>query len=737
MKKNRPVTQGTLPLMPSVAPKTMPVVAAEMPPHTSTEHSVQERMHSLARQLHEHGVRYHTHDAPIISDAEYDALFTELQSLEEQHPHLRSPNSPTSRVGGQVLDWLEKATHRQRMYGLDNVFGADEWHDWVQKMLKALPEAENVFWCDPKLDGLALELVYEYGELVMALTRGDGTQGEVVTQAVRTIKNIPLHLHAHSGARHEASYASLPRLEVRGEVVMFKEDFAALNAAQEAAKKKLFANPRNAAAGAVRQLDTAVTASRPLRFFAYGVGEVDWGSASPWQQHSELMDALAHLGFSTPPQGQVCTSAAAVLEYAERVQHLRAEFPMEIDGAVIKQNTLAAQEALGFTARAPRFAVAYKFPALQVHTKLLDIEIQVGRTGVLTPVAVLEPVPVSGVLVSRATLHNEDEIQAKDVRIGDTVVVQRAGDVIPEVVGPLLELRPAHVAPFDFPHTCPACQEPATREEGEAAWRCSNVACPAMRRQSIKHFVSKAGLDIQGIGHKWIEQLVDAGRVRTVVDLFTLRVNELLLFDRMGEVLAEKFVDAFAKAKYEATLPRFISALGIRHVGEQTARTLGRHFADMSALAAASTEELTALPDIGPEVASSIKAFFHSEANNHILLQLKDLGLDPQGKDAQSAHAHTPLSGKKLLFTGTLSMSRAKAAALAADAGAEVMGSMSKKLDFLVVGASPGSKLVKAQSWGIAVLEEEAFLELCTQEDVQNTNDSAHNDDIHNEEKKA
>ncbi len=702
MKKTQ---QVTLPFM------ATPVSSAQ-PASAPAEGVAEKRMRHLAQELHAHSLRYHTYDAPIISDAKYDRLFKELQELEEHYPHLREANSPSSRVGGEILDWLPKAKHRQRMYGLDNVFGAEEWHDWVQKMQKELPEAENIFWCDPKLDGLALELIYEYGALTMALTRGDGTDGEVVTQAVRTIKNVPLRL----SSEEHMPYASLPRLEVRGEVVMFKEDFVALNVTQEAANKKLFANPRNAAAGAVRQLDTAVTASRPLRFFAYGVGDIEWGEAAPWQTHDTLMDALTRLGFDTPPKGRLCESAAAVLEYAAHVQNNRAEFPMEIDGAVIKQNNLAAQEALGFTARAPRFAVAYKFPAIQVQTQLLAIEIQVGRTGVLTPVAVLEPVAVSGVLVSRATLHNEDEIQTKDVRVGDTVVVQRAGDVIPEVVGPILELRPETALPFDFPHVCPACHEPAAREEGEAAWRCNNVACPAMRRQSIKHFVSKAGLDIQGIGQKWIEQLVDAGRVRTAVDLFTLRTDELLLFDRMGEVLAEKFVDAFAKAKYEATLVRFISALGIRHVGEQTARTLGRHFANMGALAAASQEELMKLPDIGPEVALSIQAFFHNETNTRILQQLKELGLDPQSEGAHTAHAQTPLSGKKVLFTGTLSMSRAKATALASEAGAEVMGSMSKKLDFLIVGQSPGSKLAKAQSWGIEVLEEDTFLSLCTQE---------------------
>ncbi len=674
------------------------------------EHDPQTRIHELSQTLHKHNTQYHTFGDPIISDAEYDALFKELQELEHQYPHLCHPNSPTSRIGGHVLDGLEKARHRQRMYGLDNVFDAEEWYDWVKKMQKTLPEAETIFWCDPKLDGLALELVYEYGELSMALTRGDGEEGEVVTQAVRTIKNIPLKL-----LPHPSRFSRLSRLEIRGEVVILKTDFAALNAAQEAAGRKLFANPRNAAAGAVRQLDISIAASRPLRFFAYGVGEVDWANENPWQQHSELMNDLQQLGFATPTNGRICPSAEDVLAYAEDVRQRRNTFPMEIDGLVIKQNKLAAQEALGFTARAPRFAVAYKLPAEQVYTRLVDIEIQVGRTGVLTPVAVLEPVSVGGVLVSRATLHNENEIHAKDVRIGDTVIIQRAGDVIPEVLRPLLEMRPPEATPFIFPHTCPACHEAATREEGEAAWRCNNVSCPAMRKQAIKHFVSKAGLDIRGIGQKWIDQLVDAQRVRTVADLFTLRVADLLTFDRMGEVLAHKFVEAFARAKQEATLPRLISALGIRHVGEQTARTLGNHYADMHALATTACtaqEELLSLPDIGPEVAASISTFFQSETNTRLLLELQALGLDPKGEHNTPASTDAPLFGKKLLFTGTLSMSRAVATQRATEAGAQVMNSMSKKLDYLVAGDAPGSKLAKATAWGIEILDEEAFVRL-------------------------
>lgn len=727
------------------------------------------RAHELAALIEHHNHAYHTLDAPEIDDATFDTLFRELQNLECLYPELATPNSPTRRMGGKVLDSLPTQAHTLRMYGLDNVFSSVEWREFVQKMCRVLPEAPLTFWCDPKLDGLAMELVYNHGELTMALTRGDGEVGEVVTDAVRTIRNVPLRL------RGAGPFPST--LEVRGEVVMFKDDFSALNEQQARNKRKAFANPRNAAAGTVRQLDVSVVAHRPLRFLAYGVGAVVWPqeadmpvpavphlqktqpkpvpspvaapqqlfllavSAAPtppaangsqggpagassveqahaagnahsgprsWHYHHTLMAALQSYGFSIPPQGQVCESLQAVEDYVAAVGRTRADYPMEIDGVVIKQDHLEAQEVLGFTARAPRFAVAYKFPAEQARTLLEGIEIQVGRTGALTPVAVLSPVNVGGVVVSRATLHNEDEIQAKDVRVGDTVIVQRAGDVIPEVVGPVLEARPATAAPFVFPHTCPACGEPAHRETGEAAWRCTNLACAAMRMQVIKHFVSKAGLDIQGIGQKWIEQLVSAGRVTSPADLFTLRVDELLGFERMGEVLAHKFVDAFAAARQQSTLPRLIAALGIRHVGEQTARVLAQNFADLDELSTASPEALTALSDVGPEVAGSIHAFFASESNRHMLQRCKELGLWPVRQSTVSAIA-LPLQGKKLLFTGTLGMSRSEAKKLAEQAGAEVMGAVSGKLDYLVVGEEAGSKLEKAQKLGITIVNEAEF----------------------------
>lgn len=677
------------------------------------EHVIK-RARFLAAELARHNHLYHTLDAPEISDDAYDALYNELAGLERRWPTLAGEQSPTAKVGGRLLEGLAKERHRQRMYGLDNVFSASGWRDFTERMRRAWDERLNgpmpsEFWCDPKLDGLAVELVYEHGELRKALTRGDGETGEVVTDAVRTMNSVPRIL--------AGTWTAPDLLEVRGEAVMFREDFARLNARQEALGLKTFANPRNAAAGSLRQLDLSVTETRPLRFLAYSLGAVEWGNCPPCLTQSELMARLTAWGFLTPPDGRLCAGAEQVEAYAEWVRANRTGFPMEIDGAVAKLDDLEAQEVLGFTARAPRFAVAFKFPAIQAQTVLRAIEIQVGRTGALTPVAVLDPVPVGGVMVSRATLHNEDEIHARDVRVGDTVIVQRAGDVIPEVVGPVLEKRPPGAHPFLFPHTCPACGQPVHREPGEAAWRCDNLACPARRLRAITHFVSKAGLDIQGVGEKWVEQLVAAGRVRSPADLFTLREEDLLGFERMGETLARKFLAALETARSTATLARFLCALGIRHVGEQTARLLAARFRDVDELAAAPTETLLELPDIGPEVAASIRYFFSTPANRIVLEQLRARGLWPvsPGTDASAPAAETrttPLTGKTILFTGTLPLPRARAQALAEAAGAIPVGGVSRKLDYLVAGEKPGSKLDKARALGITVLDGEGFRHL-------------------------
>lgn len=678
------------------------------------------RARFLATELARHNHLYHTLDAPEISDDAYDALYNELAELEHRWPGISGGDSPTTKVGAKLLDGLAKERHRQRMYGLDNVFSAEGWRDFAERMRRAWDEALNGplpldFWCDPKLDGLAVELVYENGRLVRALTRGDGETGEVVTEAVRTMASVPQVL-AREGAAPTL-------LEVRGEAVMFREDFDRLNARQEALGLKTFANPRNAAAGSLRQLDLSVTESRPLRFLAYSLGAAEWGACAPCLTQSGLMARLTAWGFLIPPDGRLCAGVEQVVEYAEWVRAHRTDFPMEIDGAVAKLDLLEAQRVLGFTARAPRFAVAFKFPAIQAETRLLAIEIQVGRTGALTPVAILEPVAVGGVMVSRATLHNEDEIHARDVRVGDTVIVQRAGDVIPEVVGPVFAKRPPGTEPFHFPHKCPACGEPVHREPDEAAWRCDNLACPARRLRAITHFVSKAGLDIQGVGEKWVEQLVQAGHVQSPADLFTLNVADLLKFDRMGETLARKFLAALDTARTTATLARLICALGIRHVGEQTARLLASRFRDLDELAAASTDALLELPDVGPEVAASIRYFFETPANRVVLERLRGLGLWPVSPAAEhakpAAKKETPLSGKTILFTGTIFLPRARAQALAEAAGAIPVSSVSKKLDYLVAGEKPGSKLAKAEALGITVLDGEGFRRLLAESGVE------------------
>jgi len=676
--------------------------------------TIQDRLRQLREQLHEHDYRYYVLDDPQIEDAAYDALFRELKALEAAHPEYDDPNSPTRRVGGTVLSAFVSKPHRLRMYSLDNAMSEAEWLDFVTRAANKLDKEgvpfERSFWVDPKFDGLALEILYEHGVYAGALTRGDGEVGEDVTENVRTVKNVPLDLRPH------AARAGLPvpaLLEVRGEMVMTRQDFYELNERQREQGGKIFANPRNAAAGSVRQLDSTVSASRPLTFFAYALGSQDWGAANPgWTTHSAAMHGLASLGLPVSPLGKV-VDQDGVYRAFEDFGKKRQDLPFEIDGMVVKVDSLALQEALGFTDRAPRFALALKFPAHEAETVLEKIEVQVGRTGVLTPVAILAPVSLAGVTVSRATLHNEDEIKAKDLRQGDTVVVRRAGDVIPEVVKVVPEKRPAEATAFDFPHTCPSCRSPAVRAPGEAAWRCVNLACPAMLRRSIAYFVSKSGLDIEGLGTKWVQTLIDKGMVHTPADLFTLSEADLVPLERMAEKSAANFVAAVEAARQNATLARLIAALGIRQVGTRTARTLAEHFRDLDALCAATAEELTALPDIGPEVAGSIREFCGSEANRELLERFKALGLWPVSDPRPVAASATPLAGKRFLFTGTLpGLPREKAQALVEAAGGKVVSSVSKKLDYLVAGADPGSKLAKALTLGVTVLAPEAFAAL-------------------------
>lgn len=676
--------------------------------------SVKERINYLTDEIDKHNYYYHTLDDPKIDDATYDAMWRELQELEKAWPALRKPWSPTLRVGGHLLESLAKKNHATPMYSLDNVFSMGEWYEFLERMGRFFEQTTHDslptdFWCDPKLDGLALELVYVDGVFTDALTRGDGMVGEVVTDACRTIATIPLKLKGEKVP---------PLFTVRGEAVMYKSDFQELNKNQTAKGQRTFANPRNAAAGTLRQLDISVVKSRKLTFLAYNIGKVEWGDEEPVTLHSDLIERLKSYGFLTPPGGILCTDDIAIEHYVQDVRDKRDEYPMEIDGCVIKLNNLNAQSALSFTARAPRFAVAFKFPASQVETKLLKIDIQVGRTGVLTPVAILEPVSVGGVIVQRATLHNADEIAEKDLREGDYVIVQRAGDVIPEIVRPVLKKRGAEVVTFRFPEICPACGSPVFKEVGQAYVRCEYVSCPAVRLRSLIHFVSKSGLDVPGFGEKLMEQLVSKGLVRLPSDLFKLKPKDLLDLDRMGEVLATKLVDALKTAREEATLEKLIAAIGIHHVGQQTARTLADNFEDLAEVGWASVSMLMQLPDVGPEVAQSIQNFFQTPANIAMLEQLYEQGLWPVNKHETDKHVESPLRGKTILFTGTLRIARGLAQKYAEELGAIPVTGVSKKLNYLVVGENPGSKLTKAKALGITTLDEKAFLTLLADQGI-------------------
>ncbi|GAB6057763.1 NAD-dependent DNA ligase LigA [Desulfonatronum parangueonense] len=667
------------------------------------------RIEQLVRLIRHHDHRYYVLDDPEISDTEYDALFRELQELEQRYPDLKDPDSPTQRVGGAPVAAFQPFAHSLPMYSLDNALSLEEWRDFLVRLERLVPKNDVQFWVDPKLDGLAVEVVYEQGRFVRAGTRGDGVIGEDVSENMRTVRNLPIRLHS-------ADFPIPERLEVRGEVIIFRSDFARLNLEQAEAGLKIFANPRNAAAGSVRQLDSRITARRPLRFFAYGVGQVQWvDGADRWTTQGQIMAGLKALGLALPEYARLCASPEEVEQQYAAVAALREDLDYEIDGVVAKLDRLEHQRQLGSTARAPRWALAWKFPAGQGTTRLLDIQVQVGRTGVLTPVALLEPVALSGVTVSRATLHNEDEIRSKDLRIGDLVVIQRAGDVIPEVVGPVLEERDGREQPFVFPSACPVCATTAVRLPGEAAWRCQNLACPALLRESLVHFVAKAGLDVEGLGRKWVETLADKGMVRTPADFFRLTEEDLLTLERMGPKLAQNIIQSIAKAREEAKLAPLIRALGIRHVGAQTARVLANHFPDLDVLGRADQTDLQRLPDIGPEVAASIHGFFANPDNQRILRELREQGVWPQAESSRLPEQATdsPFAGKRVLFTGTLpNISRTQAQKLVEQAGGTVAGSISKKVDYVVVGDDPGSKLAKARELGLTVLDGETFRQM-------------------------
>ncbi len=637
-----------------------------------------------------HGHRYYVLDDPEISDSEYDRLFRELVEIERTYPELCVPDSPTQRVGAAPSAAFRPVVHAQPMLSLGNVFSAQELAEFDRRVRDRLGAPEVHYVAEPKLDGLAVSIRYEDGGLVRAATRGDGVTGEDVTANVRTIRSCPLRLTGDS----------VPRvLEVRGEVYMPRAGFAQLNARQGERGEKLFANPRNAAAGSLRQLDPAISAQRPLRLFCYGVGEIA-GGPSPASQE-ELLEFLERLGLPVNPDRARVAGYEGCLRYYEDLARRRAELPYEIDGVVYKVDSVAAQRMLGELSRSPRWAIAHKFPAEQAITKVCAIEVQVGRTGALTPVAVLEPVGVGGVMVSHATLHNPEELARRDVRVGDFVSVRRAGDVIPEIVAVLIERRPADAVPFRFPTECPVCGSPVVREEGVIARCAGGLVCQAQRRQTVRHFASRRALDIEGLGDKLVEQLVDSGRVRTVADLYDLKPDELLRLERMGERSAAKIIEAIEKSR-RTTLARFLYALGIPLVGEATANALARHFGDLEGLMSADEAALTRVPDVGPVVAHAISAFFSEAHNRAVIDALRAAGVTWPSVERPSGGL---LSGKTVVLTGTLAeMTREQAQAALEGLGAKVASSVSKRTDYVIAGADPGHKVARARELGVPVL---------------------------------
>ncbi len=668
------------------------------------------RMEALRATILHHNRRYYQLDAPEISDAEYDSLMRELQTLETQFPALALPDSPTRRVGAPPLEKFGAVAHLTPMLSLANAFSDEEIREFDRRCRRFLGSEEPIrYIVEPKLDGLAVNLLYEHGALAVGSTRGDGAVGEDVTLNLRTISVIPLIIprRADNEGGADTTVPPVPeRLEVRGEVCMELNAFRNLNRRREEDGNPPFANPRNAAAGSLRQLDSRVTAKRPLTMFCYAIGVAE-GAA--FRTQGEVLQTLAAWGFTVNSQIQPAADIEECVQYYNRISTIREELPYEIDGIVIKVDDLALQERLGSVARSPRWAIACKFAAVQGQTLIEAIIVQVGRTGVLTPVAVMKPVRVGGVTVSRATLHNQDEIERKDIRIGDTVVIQRAGDVIPEVVEVIESLRTGAEKPFTMPERCPECGSHVVRLEGEVAQRCIGMACPAQIRERIAHFASRGALDIEGLGEKMVTNLVESRLIADPADLFFLTKEQLLTLERMADKSASNLLAAINRAK-TPSLDHLIYALGIRHVGEQTAKRLALAYSTLDALSAATAAELEKIRDIGPEVASSIAGFFREPANLAVIEKLKNAGLAPRPVIRPLA---APLAGKSFVFTGTLSrMSRSEAKTLVESLGGSVTGSITKTTDYVVAGEAAGSKLEKARRDGIAILDEEAFFAL-------------------------
>jgi len=665
----------------------------------SAPQSAKKKAEQLREEIRHHNYRYHVLDDPEIPDAEYDRLVRELQSVEAEFPGLITDDSPTQRVGAAPIEAFGTVEHRLPMLSLENAFSEDELRDFHRRVtdrLEMAVDAELEYAAEPKLDGAAVSLLYESGKLVRGATRGDGTRGEDITHNVRTIDAVPLRL---------IGQGQPALLEVRGEVFMPRAGFAAYN--EQALKRgdNLFVTPRNAAAGSLRQLDPRLTADRPLDIYVYSVGVIEDGTLP--QRHSDVLDRLQEWGFKVCPERAVVEGIDGCLDYYASIGARRDSLPYDIDGVVYKVNRLDFQRELGFVSKAPRWAIAHKFPAQEELTVVRAIEFQVGRTGAVTPVARLEPVFVGGVTVSNATLHNMDELHRKDVRVGDTVIVRRAGDVIPEVVKVVGNRRPKGTTPIKAPERCPVCDSAVTRESDEAVLRCTGgLYCAAQRAESLKHFVSRRALDIDGFGGKLVEQLVTIDRLKTPADIYNLMREELVSLERMGEKSADNLLAAIAASKY-TSLPRFLFALGIREVGEATAAQLASHFGNLAAIMAADEEGLKAVPDVGPVVAARIRAFFDEEHNRDVISRLIEAGVTwPEGEPVKPA-SDGALVGKVFVLTGTLTnMTRNEAKDRIQAAGGKVTGSVSAKTDFVVAGDKAGSKLTKAQTLGVTVLNE-------------------------------
>ncbi|MHA7840654.1 MAG: NAD-dependent DNA ligase LigA [Gammaproteobacteria bacterium] len=663
----------------------------------------EQHIHDLRKTLNEHNYHYYVLDAPVISDIQYDTLLRELQQLEATYPHLVTPESPTQRVGATPQAGFATITHKTPMYSLDNAFNEEEVRAFEKRLHQRLKEVLPItFVGEPKLDGLAVSLYYENGKLVYGATRGDGKQGEDITSNIRTIKAIPLQLRGDN----------LPTaVEVRGEVYMAKAAFAALNEAAASKNEKQFVNPRNAAAGSMRQLDPQLTAQRSLSIFCYSIGSLE-GATLP-SSHYDSLQQLRAWGFPVNEHIHCLSDSDACLQYYQKLQQQRASLPYEIDGVVYKVNDLALQQRLGYVSRAPRWAVAHKFPAEETHTQVLAVEFQVGRTGALTPVARLAPVFVGGATVSNATLHNMDEVHRKDVRVGDTVIIRRAGDVIPEVVMSLKEQRPKEAVIITLPHHCPVCGSDVVKPEGEAVARCiAGLYCGAQKKEAIKHFVSRKAMDVDGLGDKLVEQLVDEAIINDVSDLYKLTLEQLIPLERMAEKSANNVMLALERSK-ATTLPRFLFALGIREVGEATAAHLAQHFGDLSPLMAADEETLLAVNDVGPVVAAYIVEFFKERHNHYIIDSLLQAGIHwPKLTEAGTQ----PLKGKTFVLTGTLgTLTRDEAKEKLQNLGAKVSSSVSKKTYCVVAGEAPGSKLEKATILGVNIMNEQQLLDLLAQ----------------------